>query len=139
MTFSIKDAVKNIREQHNLGVITRLKQTVSAIFEALESALREGTWTRHVKDDRDYCQTRYRLITDGNGNIILENVIIRLHEDKIQISATTPPQFSNSITPINIADLAEIIEMKARQYDFPITLTLYADNRYIGDFDYIPD
>lgn len=139
MTFSIKDAVKNIRDQHNLGVINRLKQTVSAIFEALESALHEDTWTRHVKDDRDYCQARYRLIADGNGNVILENVIIRLHEDKIQISATIPSQFNNSITPINIADLAAIIEMKARQYDFPITLTLYSDNRYISDFDYIPD
>lgn len=139
MTFSIKDAVKNIREQHNLDVISHIKRTVAAIFEVLESALHDGTWTRHVKDDHDYCQTRYGLIPDGNGNVILENMIIRLHEDKIQISAAIPSQLSNNIAPINVADLAEIIEIKARQYDFPMAVTIYSNNRHISDFEYIPD
>lgn len=139
MTFSIKDAVKNIREQHNLDVISRLKQTVSSIFEVLESALKDGAWTRHVEDDRDYCQTRYGLIMDNKGNVVLENINICLHEDKIRIIATILPQFSDNMTPINVTDLTEIIKIKAERYDFPITLTIYSNNRYVCDFEYIPD
>lgn len=142
MTFSIKDTVKNIREQHNLGAIPRLRQTVSAIFEALETALYDDAWTRHVGNDRDYCQTRYERIADGEGNVVLEDVVIRLHDDKIQIYAAIPPQFSASIAPINTADLVEIIKTGAQQYDFPITFTIYSencDNRDICNFEYIPD
>lgn len=142
MTFSIKDAVKNIREQHNLGAIPRLRQTVSAIFEALETALDDGAWARHVGNDRDYCQTRYERIADGEGNVVLEDVVIRLHDDKIQINAEIPPQFSASMAPINTADLVEIIKTGARQYDFPISFTIYSnscDNCDICNFEYIPD
>lgn len=139
MTFSIKDAVKNIREQHNLDVISGLKQTVASIFEVLESALKDGAWTRHVEDDRDYCQTRYGLIMDSKGNVVLENINICLYEDKIQISASILPHFNSIVTPINVTDLTEIIKIKTEQYDFPITLTVYSNNRYICDFEYIPD
>lgn len=142
MTFSIKDAVKNIREQHNLDAIPRLRQTVSAIFEALKTALYDDVWTRHVGNDRDYCQTRYERIADGEGNVVLEDVVIRLHDDKIQINAAIPPHFSAMLAPINTADLVEIIKTEARQYDFPITFTIYSDscdNCDICNFEYIPD
>lgn len=46
---------------------------------------------------------------DNKGNVVLENMNICLHEDKIRIIAMILPQFSNNMTPINVTDLAEII------------------------------
>ncbi len=138
MTFSIKDAVKNIRDQHNVEADTRIRHAVSRIFELLEKSLNEKSWVYHVDDHGDYCQVNYNRIPNKQGETLLENLDIRLYKDKIQLNASLYSHMKNHVTPERVNTLKEFIIGRTKHYDFPIDFKLFVAESLIYSFKYTP-
>lgn len=138
MILSIKDAVKNIRDQHNVEADTRIRHAVSRIFELLEKSLNEKSWVCHVDDHGDYCQVNYNRIPNKQGETLLENLDIRLYKDKIQLNASLYPHMKNHVTPERVNTLKEFIIGRTKHYDFPIDFKLFIAESLIYGFKYTP-
>lgn len=141
MTFSIKDAVKNIRDHYspNHEVANKLRSTAKCIFEILETALQDTmVWVSRDAEDGDFCQlnvTPYNQYTN-----LLDKLVIRLYEDSITIDVFFPSDYTSEDL-IRYTDLlTQLVRDKTAHYDFPVTLVVHTTDRYVVySIDYKPD
>lgn len=138
MILSIKDAVKNIRDQHNVEADTRICHAASRIFELLEKSLTEKSWVCRVDDRGDYCQVNYNRIPNKQGETLLENLDIRLYKDKIQLNASLYSHMKSHITPERVNTLEEFLNGRTKHYDFPINFNLFIAENLIYSFKCFP-
>lgn len=137
-TFSIKDAVKNIRKQNNFVYDIRIRDAVSRVFELLEESLDDTSWTFYADDGDGYCQTIYSRIRNKQGEAALENLDIRLYKDRIQLNASLCTELANIFTSVSANALKEFIIGRTKHYDFPIDLKLFIAESLIYNFKYTP-
>ncbi|HCQ4163530.1 TPA: hypothetical protein OKR56_000644 [Escherichia coli] len=133
MTFSIKDAVKNIREHYspNHEVTNKLRLTANCIFEILENTLQDTTvWVLREAEDGDFCHLN---VTPANQySNLLDKLIIRLYEDSITIDAFFPSDYTREDL-IRYTDLfTPFVRDKTAHYDFPVTLVVHTTDRDVA-------
>lgn len=141
MTFSIKDAVKNIRDHYspNHDVTNKLKLTAKCIFEILETSLQDTMmWVSRDEGDRDICELD---VTPANQYTdLLDKLVIRLYEDSITIDVFFPSDYTSEDL-IRYMDLfTQLVRDKTTHYDFPISLVVHTTDRYVAyGIEYKPD
>lgn len=141
MTFSIKDAVKNIRDHYspNHEVANKLRLTANCIFEILETSLQDTTmWVSRDAEDGDFCLLDIAPCNQYNN--LLDKLIIRLYEDSITIDAFFPSDYTGEDL-IRYTDLfTQFVRDKTAHYDFPISLVVHTTDRYVVySIEYKPD
>ena len=141
MTFSIKDAVKNIREHYspNHEVTNKLRLTANCIFEILENTLQDTTvWVLREAEDGDFCLLDVAPCNQYSN--LLDKLIIRLYEDSIAIDAFFPSDYTGEDL-IRYTDLfTQLVRDKTTHYDFPISLVVHTTDRYVVySIEYKPD
>lgn len=138
MTFSIKDAVKNIREQNISIADTRIRHAASRVFELLEQSLNDTTWSFYADDDDGYCKVNYNRIPNKQGETVLENLDIRLYKDRIELNASLYQEMAKLFTPERVNALKEFIIGRTKHYDFPIDFKLFIAENLIYSFKHTP-
>ena len=141
MTFSIKDAVKNIRDHYspNREITDKLRLTADCIFEILETSLQDTTmWIPRDAEDGDFCLLDVAPCNQYAN--LLDKLVIRLYEKSITIDVFFPSEYTAEDL-IRYTDLfTQHVRDKTKHYDFPVELVVHTADRYVVyNIEYTPD
>lgn len=141
MTFSIKEAVKNIHNHRtpNPEMSDKLKCTTERIFEILEHSLQNtDVWTLQNVGGTDFHQLNI-ISVNGQGVILLEKLTLRLYEHLITVDAHFPSYVAVTELRPHIGAFIQSIKDRIAHYDFPVTVTIHVAGQYVCDIEYTPE